>query len=69
MIKKDNPPEVKTNFPITDEHHDCAGIKRLFKIDAQHLPNGWFLSAIEQQVGEHGYQFNTFSVMCNRSKK
>ena len=61
MIQKNNQPDVKKDFPIIDEYHDCAGKKKVFQINNQQLPNGWFLTAIEQQSDEHGYQIEAFS--------
>ncbi len=42
-------PNVNQDFPIIDEYYDCAGKKKVFQIKNQQLPNGWFLTAIEQQ--------------------
>ena len=54
-------PNVNQDFPIIDEYYDCAGKKKVFQINNQQLPNGWFLTAIEQQSDEHGYQIEAFS--------
>ena len=65
MIKKCDQPNDRSNvnqdFPIIDEYHDCAGKKKIFQINSKHLPNGWFLTAIEQHPDEHGYQIEAFS--------
>ena len=54
-------PNVNQDFPIIDEHYDCAGKKKVFQINNQQVPTGWHLTAIEQQPNGHGYQIEAFS--------
>ena len=61
MTEKHNQPDANKDFPIINEYYDCAGKKRILKINSKQLPNGWLLTAVEQQSDEHGYQVEAFS--------
>jgi len=65
MVKNCNQPNdspnVNQDFPIIDEYYDCAGKKKVFQINNQIVPNGWHLTATEQQPNGHGYQIEAFS--------
>jgi hypothetical protein len=48
-------------FPIVEEYRDCAGVRRVFKIESEQTDLGWMLTATEQNDRPHGYSFKEFS--------
>lgn len=48
-------------FPLVEEYRDCAGVRRVFKIESEQTDIGWMLTATEQNDLPHGYQFKEFS--------
>jgi len=51
-------PEI--DFPIVEEHVDCAGTRRVFRIEAEQVSEGWVLTAREPDK-DYGYEFHAFS--------
>lgn len=48
-------------FPVVEEYTDCAGARRVFKIESEQTDLGWMLTATEQNPPAHGYVFKEFS--------
>jgi len=48
-------------FPLVEEYRDCAGVRRVFKIESEQTDLGWMLTATEQNDRPHGYSFKEFS--------
>ena len=48
-------------FPLIEEYRDCAGVRRVFKIESEQTELGWMLTATEQGDHPHGYYFKEFS--------
>lgn len=48
-------------FPLVEEYRDCAGVRRVFKIESEQTDLGWMLTATEQNDRPHGYYFKEFS--------
>ena len=48
-------------FPLIEEYRDCAGVRRVFKLESEQTDLGWVLTATEQVDGPHGYYFKEFS--------